>query len=166
MPVHVQGSDGAVAPARSRVPVAAYSLGAVDVDVVPLEDGSWLVITVGGAEGSGKAERHDGTFLGVTDFFTEAAAAGAIGNITYATLRAAAERLRARSTGSSGDPLEPAQVVGVVSDFLGETGYDEVVVTEFRAVGKQGFFVRGTADQHRFDARADPSGALVHLRVD
>ena len=132
-----------------------------------LEDGSWLiVITDPLPDVDPEAPGNDpGQFLGLTDFLVEAAAAGVAGNLTFGLLRTTAQRITNRLGITGTRHPAAADIVENVSNFLTNNGYSVVTITQVSEVVEGGWLVQGTVDAGDFNARTEPAGRVMHIRV-
>jgi len=135
--------------------------------VQALEDGSWLiVITESPLETVQEpSEAAPGQFLGITEFLVDAAAAGVAGNLTFGVLRMTAKRITDRLGITDGEHPAATDIVENVSAFLTNNGYNLVTVSQVSEVVEGGWLVQGTVDAGDFDARTEPAGRVMHIRV-
>jgi hypothetical protein len=139
-----------------------------------LEDGSWLVL-LRPATRPARSAQHDRSkpddadrphFLGLADFLAEAAAAGVVGNLTFASFLAAA-RLTGQRLGVTAQPMQATEVSGAVRQFLIGNGHaeDSIRIIEVEPIRADGWIVNGELDGASFEARVDPGGVLMHLKL-
>jgi hypothetical protein len=111
------------------------------------------------------SRRRDGALsseIEALEWVGEAVAAG----ITFEVLRSFAAHLIAQ--GWRRRPTDPSAeaISATLTSYLASVGYLDIRVSEVRRVAEQGWSIAGTADGEPFRGRADPSGQLVHVRVD
>ncbi len=139
-----------------------------------LEDGSWLVL-LRPATRPTRSALHDRSkpddtdrpqFLGLADFLAEAAAAGVVGNLTFASFLATA-RLTGQRLGVTAQPMQAREVSGAVRQFLISNGHaeDSIRIIEVEPIRADGWIVNGELDGASFEARVDPGGVLMHLKL-
>jgi len=132
-----------------------------------LEDGSWLIVMTDSPLDIDQEapNNYPGHFLGLTDFLVEAAAAGVAGNLTFGLLRTTAQRLTDRLGITGNNHPVAADIVENVSVFLTNNGYSLVTVSQVSEVVEGGWLVQGTVDAGEFNARTEPAGRVMHIRV-
>jgi hypothetical protein len=137
----------------------------MDYGVIPLEDGSWLLVRGLVTSGEGSASTRKPGVLGpgqeVQQFFFDAVAGG----VTFEALKAFLSSLRERGQVKTLTNVTAEEVSGTIVDFLKSSGHRRVTVTELSKLHDRGWLVRGTTDGEAFEAQADPDGQIVHLNT-
>jgi hypothetical protein len=142
----------------------------VKYEAVSCEDGSSLLIggfVVGeatGVDGGANESKPSGT-RGVTEvsmWVLEAVAAG----ITFDVLKQSLAALIHKGRALRQPPADAAGVRQAVVDFLKDRGYVDITVNETAHAPGEGWRLAGIADDDLFEALAEPTGQLIHVRVD
>jgi hypothetical protein len=129
------------------------------------DDGGTLVVDGYQPPATAEVVRRDGTLSGelaALEWVGEALAAG----ITFEALRFFGSQLL--QSGWRRQPAEPSidSISATVTAYLSSVGYLDIHLTEVRQVIDRGWSIVGTADGSPVHGRADPSGQLLHVRVD
>lgn len=111
--------------------------------------------------------RPDGTLSGevelaMAEWLGEAVAAG----ITFEVLRSCATQLMGKGWKPHRRQPSAATISATLTRYLSSIGYLDIRLTEVRQVAGQGWLLAATADGATVRGRADPSGQLLHVRVD
>ncbi len=139
----------------------------VEPQVVAEEQGAWLVLAGDGASSLDPEQKQPPGLLGVGDFLLEAMIGGGLGNLTYDSLKLLASRVRRAAPTAIDAPVTSAEdvVVAVENAVTAATRCDDVRLHDIARVADEGWVIRGQVDSRSFEARTDPDGRVVHLKM-
>lgn len=151
-------SAGAATTATARAPRAVYTFALVDGGTLILDGFSPPAQTP-------VVTRSEGTLAGdltALEWIGDAIAAG----ITFDALKALAAQMI--SHGWNRTPAQPSaeSIAATATRYLSSVGYIDITVSEIRLVADAGWTFAGTANGRPLRGRAEPSGQLVHVRVE
>ncbi|OKJ95671.1 hypothetical protein AMK34_21960 [Amycolatopsis sp. CB00013] len=133
---------------------------------LPLDDGSYLVLTGLADKGSSDEELSGRAHtLNVADFLRDAVLAGVSGNFSYDMLKAVGIQLRSRGLLVKRPQPSAADVTETAVQWLESAGHPGVLVSRAEQLADKSWSVEGTVVQGRFDARVDPEGQVMQIRV-
>lgn len=142
----------------------------MDIAVLPIDDGSSLVL-VGTATDERSDDRSAGALvLGpVIDFLEQLAVGGAImgitGNASYDLLKMLRTQLQQGGILTRKAVVDIDDVRERVADVLRRAGHPGAAFDEITLQAGQGWDVRGTVAAGAFTARADLDGQVFQIRV-
>ena len=133
---------------------------------LPLDDGSHLVLTgLADEEFSDGGPSGEARTLTVVDFLRDAVLAGVSGNFSYDVLKAVGVRLRARGFLVNRPRPTAAVVTETTTEWLSSTGHHSVLVARVEQLADKSWSLEGTVATGTFDARIDPEGQVMQIRV-
>lgn len=133
---------------------------------LPLDEGSYLVLTGLANEGSQDGELSGRAHtLNLADFLRDAVLGGVSGNFSYDMLKAVAIQLRARGFLVKRPHPSAAEIRESAVQWLISAGHLEVQVSRVEQLVDKSWSVEGTVKKGTFDARVEPEGQVMQIRV-